>query len=124
MLPNNQYPIPQREPLIRIIRDRSMADRHARRRRNHPPNMLIRLVPHLNPKGEVARNIMQVGIGELSQKFIDAEVRFRASAPKTLRRLAQLFKHAQRVQLTVRLVHANKVRTKGLGCQAARGSID
>jgi hypothetical protein len=33
MLSNNQYPIPQREPLIRIIRNgrihRSMADRNA-----------------------------------------------------------------------------------------------
>ena len=85
MLPNHQYPIPQREPLIRIIRNRrihrSMADRNASRRRNHPPNMLIRLVPHLDPKGQVARDIVQVGIGQLAQKFIHSEVRFRASAP-------------------------------------------
>jgi hypothetical protein len=58
MLPNHEYPIPQREPLIWIIRDRrihrGMADRNASRRRNHPPNMLIRLVPHLDPEGEVA----------------------------------------------------------------------
>ena len=43
MLPNNQYPIPQREPLIRIIRDRrihrSMADRNASRCRNYPSNV-------------------------------------------------------------------------------------
>jgi hypothetical protein len=67
MLPNHEYPIPQREPLIRIIRDRriqrSMSDRNACRRRNHPPNMLIRLIPHLDPKGEVAGDIVQVGIG-------------------------------------------------------------
>ena len=34
MLPNHQYPIPQREPLLRIIRNRgihrSMSDRNAR----------------------------------------------------------------------------------------------
>ena len=58
MLPNHQYLIPQREPLIGIIRDRcihrSMSNRGASRRRDHPPNMLIRLVPHLDPKGEVA----------------------------------------------------------------------
>ena len=88
MLSNNEYPIPQREALIRIIRNRriqrSMSDRDTSRRRNHPPNMLIRLIPHLDPKGEVARDVVQVGIGQLPQKFIDAEVRFRASAPKTL----------------------------------------
>jgi len=54
MLPNNQYPIQQRETLIRIIRNRciqrGMSDRDARRRRNHPPNMLIRLIPHLHAK--------------------------------------------------------------------------
>ena len=84
MLPNHKYPIPQREPLIWIVRNRrihrSMADRNASRRRNHPPNMLIRLVPHFDPKGEVTRDIMQVGISELAQQFIHSEVRFRASA--------------------------------------------
>ena len=63
MLPNHEYPIPQREPLLRIVRNRcihrSMADRHASRRGNHPANMLIRLVPHLDPKGEVARDVVQ-----------------------------------------------------------------
>jgi hypothetical protein len=67
MLPNHQYPIPQREPLIGIIRDRcihrSMSKRGASRRRNHPPNMLIRLIPHLDPKGEIARDVVQVWIG-------------------------------------------------------------
>ena len=67
MLPNHQYPIPQREPLLRVVRNRrihrSMSDRNASRRRNHPPNMLIRLVPHLDPKGEVAGNVVEVGIG-------------------------------------------------------------
>ena len=77
MLPNHQYPIPQREPLIRIIRNRrihrGMADRHACRRRDHPPNMLIGLVPHLDPKGQVAWDVVQVRVGQLAQKFIDAE---------------------------------------------------
>ena len=85
MLPNPKYPIPQIEPLIGIIRNRgihrSMSNRNACRRRNHPPNMLIRLVPHLDPKGEVAGNVVQVWIGELPQKIIDAEVPFRAGAP-------------------------------------------
>jgi hypothetical protein len=71
MLPNHEYPIPQREPLIRIIRNRrihrSVSKRGASRRRNHPPNMLIRLVPHLNAEGEVARDVMQVRIGQLTQ---------------------------------------------------------
>jgi len=63
MLPNHEYPIPQREPLLRIIRNRCIhrrvSDRNARRRRNHPPNMLIRLVPHLDPEGEVAGDVVQ-----------------------------------------------------------------
>jgi hypothetical protein len=76
MLPNHEYPIPQREPLLRIIRDgriqRSMSDRNARRCRNHPSNMLIGLIPHLDPEGEVAGDVVEVRIGELPQKFIDA----------------------------------------------------
>ena len=80
MLPNYKYPVPQCEPLIGIIRNRgihrSMANRHASRRGDHPANMLIRLVPHLDPKGEVARDVMQVRISQLAQKFIHAEVRF------------------------------------------------
>ena len=56
--------VPQREPLIGIIRNRrihrNMPDRNAGRRRNHPSNMLLRLVPHLNAKGEVAGNVVEV----------------------------------------------------------------
>ena len=71
MLPNHEYPIPQCEPLIRIIRNRRvqrcMADRNASRCRNYPSNALIRLVLHLNAEGEVARDVMQVRIGQLTQ---------------------------------------------------------
>jgi hypothetical protein len=78
MLPNHQYSVTQRQPLLWIIRNRrvhrSMSNRNTCRRRNHPPNMLIGLVPHLDPKGEVAGNVVQVGIGQLPQKFIDPEV--------------------------------------------------
>ena len=85
MLPNHLYPIPQREPLIRIIRNRGihrgMAHDYARRRRNHPSNMLIRLIPHLNPEGEVAGNVVEVRIGELPKQFIHSEARRRARAP-------------------------------------------
>ena len=34
-----------------------MSDRNASRGRNHPSNMLIRLIPHLDPKGQVARDV-------------------------------------------------------------------
>ena len=34
---------------------------------HHPPDMLIRLVPHLDAKGEIAGNVVQVGIGQLPQ---------------------------------------------------------
>jgi hypothetical protein len=101
MLPNHQYPIPQREPLIGIIRNRgihrSMSNCNACRRRNHPPNMLIRLVPHLDPKRQVAGDVVQIRIGELPKQFIHSEVRRRASAPQALRRIAQLLKRAQRM---------------------------
>ena len=64
MLP--KYPIPQREPLIRIIRNRrihrGVSDHNACRRRNHPANVLIRLVPHLDPEGEVARMSCKFGL--------------------------------------------------------------
>ena len=56
----------------------------------------------LDPKGEIARDVVQARICQLPQQFIDPEVRFRASAPNTLRCLAQLLQHAQRVQLTIR----------------------
>ncbi len=63
MLPNHEYPIPQREPLLRIIRNRrihrSMSNRDACRRSDYAANMLIRLVPHLDPKGEIARDVVQ-----------------------------------------------------------------
>jgi hypothetical protein len=65
MLPNHQYPIPQREPLIRIIRNcrihRSVPHRNARRRRNYPPN---------DPEGQVAWDVVQVRIGELPKQII------------------------------------------------------
>ena len=101
MLPNHEYPIPQREPLIGKVRNRrihrSKSDRNARRRRNHPSDMLIRLVPHLDPEGEVAWDVVEIWIGQLPKQFIHSEVRLGACAPKALRRIAQLFKHAQRV---------------------------
>ena len=115
MLPNHEYPIPQREPLLRIIRNRrihrSMSNRDACRRRNHPPNMLIRLVPHLDAKGEIAGISCKFGLASW-RRIHPRGSTFRASAPKTLRRLAQLLKHAQRAQLTVRLVHENIMRTR------------
>ena len=85
MLPNHEYPIPQREPLLRIIRNRriqrSVPNRHTRRRRNHPANVLIRLIPHLDPEGEVAGDVVEVRIGELPKQFVHSEVRRRACAP-------------------------------------------
>ena len=36
--------------------------------------MLIGLVPHLDAKGEVARDVVQVWIGQLAKQFIHAEV--------------------------------------------------
>jgi hypothetical protein len=66
MLPDHKYPIPQREPLIWIIRYRRIHRRvpncNTSRRCNHPPDVLIRLVPHLDPEGEVARDVVEVWI--------------------------------------------------------------
>ena len=45
MLPNHKYPIPQREPLLRIVRNRrihrSMSNRNACRRRNHVSGLTV-----------------------------------------------------------------------------------
>ena len=45
MLPNHEYPIPQREPLLWIIRSRrihrSMPDRNASRCRNHISRLTV-----------------------------------------------------------------------------------
>ena len=65
--PDHKYPIPKHETLIRIIGNRriqrGVSDCDTSRRGNHPPNMLIRLVPHLDPEGQIARNVVQVRIG-------------------------------------------------------------
>ena len=62
--------VPQRKPLIGIVRRNRrihgcVSDRDAGRSGHHPPNMLIRRVPHLDPKGEVARDVVQVWISQL-----------------------------------------------------------
>ena len=63
--------------------------------------MLIRSVPHLDPKGEVAWNVVQVRIGQLTQQFVHSKVGRRASTPQALRCLAQLLKYGQGVELAV-----------------------
>jgi hypothetical protein len=40
-----------------------VTDRYASRRRNHLSNILIRSVPHLDPKREIAGNVVEVWIG-------------------------------------------------------------
>ena len=64
MLPDHEYPIPQREPLIGIIRNRrvhrSMPNRNASRRRNHPANTLIRSVPQSRPEKGRLRGIDEI----------------------------------------------------------------
>jgi len=37
--------------------------RNARRRRDHPANVLFVLIPHLDAEGQVARNVVQVRVG-------------------------------------------------------------
>jgi hypothetical protein len=39
-------------------------------------------IPHLHAKGQVRRDVMEVGIGKLAQQFIDAEIELRGRAPK------------------------------------------
>ena len=67
MLPNDKYPIAQREPLIRIVRDRrverSMPDRYARRSRDHPPNLLIGMIPQLDAEWQMRGDVVQVRVG-------------------------------------------------------------
>jgi hypothetical protein len=53
------------------------------------------------------------GLASWTKQFIHAEVCLRTGAPKTLRCLAQLFKHRQGVELAVTFVHENRMRTRG-----------
>ena len=67
ILSDDKYAVAQRKVLIRIVGNRriqrSASDRGACRSRDDPPNMLLIAVPHLDPKGQVAWNVMQVRIG-------------------------------------------------------------
>jgi hypothetical protein len=76
MLSYDQRPIPQREPLIRIIHDRRVK---RMRVQSH--------IPHLNAKGEVAGDVVQVRIGRLPKQFVNAEISFE-EAPNTSMREA------------------------------------
>jgi hypothetical protein len=67
ILSDDKYAVAQRKVLIRIVGNRrvqrSVSDRGACRSNDDPPNMLLIAVPHLDPKGQVAWNVMQVRIG-------------------------------------------------------------
>lgn len=67
ILSDDKYAVAQRKVLIRIVGNRriqrSVSDRGACRSNDDPPNMPLIAVPHLDPKGQVAWNVMQVRIG-------------------------------------------------------------
>jgi hypothetical protein len=67
ILPDDKYAVAQRKVLISIVGDRriqrSASDRGACRSRDDPPNMLLIPIPHLHPKGQVARDVTQVRVG-------------------------------------------------------------
>jgi hypothetical protein len=79
MLPNNQGPVPQREALVRVVRNRDIkcgvSNRDTRRRCNHPPDVLVGAVPHFDPERQVSGNVAQVRIGEFAQQLIHTEIR-------------------------------------------------
>jgi hypothetical protein len=67
ILPDDNYAVAQRKVLTRIVGNRgiwrNVSNRNARRRGDHPANVLLIPIPHLRPKGQIARDVMQVRIG-------------------------------------------------------------
>ena len=80
-----------------------MSNRDTRRSRDHPADMPVVSVPHLHPKGQVRRDVMEVGIGELAQQFIDAEIKLGGRAPKGLCTRCEAALAAERVKRGHRL---------------------
>ena len=85
MLPDYQYPIPQHEPLIGIIRNRRIQRSMANRNAGHAAithRICCSDWSHISTrKGRLRGNVVEVWIGELPKQFIHSEVRRRAGAP-------------------------------------------
>jgi uncharacterized protein YdeI (YjbR/CyaY-like superfamily) len=80
VLADDQNPVAQREALVGVVGDgrvgRGVADRDARGDSDDgPADVLVRAIPHLDPEGEVARNVVKVRVGGFAQQFVDALVR-------------------------------------------------
>ena len=68
---------------------------------HYPADVLVGSIPHFDAEGQVAWNVVQVGIGELPQQFVHRKYASELAPQRLLPRFAQLLEHAQRMQLTV-----------------------
>lgn len=94
MLPDDLYAVAQREALVWIVGnggvERSVPDGDARRRGNHPPDVLV---------VQIGRDIVQVRIGQLAEQLVHAVIELRGRAPKLAAFGTQLLEQAERVEL-------------------------
>jgi len=67
----------------------------------YPPNFSVIAIPHFNSKGQASGDVVQIGIGQFAQQFINAVIELRGCAPKLVAFRAQLLAQAQRVELPV-----------------------
>ncbi len=92
MLSDDLNAVAQRKSLIRVGSNsyikRSMPNRRARRRGDHPPNVPVVTVPQLHPEWQINRDIVEVRVGQLAEQLVHAviELSTRASQP-----IGQLF---------------------------------
>src|SRR5580704_17337600 len=86
MLPNHHDAVPQRDELVGIGRygrvERGVPERHARRRRHDPSDVLAVAIPLLYTERQVGRDVRQVGISQLAKQAVNALVELRRCAPK------------------------------------------
>ena len=63
--------------------------------------MLIIAVPHFDAEWQVGGDVVEVGIGQLSQQCVDAKIGFRRSAPEAFAFSAELLQEAKRIERAI-----------------------
>src|ERR1700675_3632297 len=102
MLANEHNSLAQREMLVRPIfhrlLKRSVSHADGACRCHGPANMVGVPVPQLDAVAHV-RDVVQVGVRELSQQLVHAEIELRGAAPKLAALRTQLLQQTQRMEL-------------------------
>ena len=63
--------------------------------------MLVVAVPQFDPKRQPGRNVVQVGIGQFTQKLVNSEIELGGSARQAFALLSEFFEQAEGVKLAV-----------------------